>query len=64
VVDLVYGRDTPLLSAARASGCATQDGLEMLVQQGAESFWLWTGRRPNADRMREACWERMEIVAC
>ena len=43
VVDLTY-RDTDLLSAARARGLRTEDGLAMLVHQGARALELWTGR--------------------
>ncbi len=49
VVDLMYGpKAAPFLSQARHAGathCA--DGLGMLVAQAAESFFLWTGRRPD-----------------
>jgi shikimate dehydrogenase len=45
--DMVYGRDTPFLAMARASGAAASDGLGMLVEQAAESFWLWRGVRPD-----------------
>jgi shikimate dehydrogenase len=44
--EMVYGRETPFLSAARASGARTCDGLGMLVEQAAESFLLWRGVRP------------------
>lgn len=50
VYDLTY-RDTPLLLAAHERGLATQDGLAMLVHQGAESFRLWTGQEPPLDVM-------------
>ncbi|WP_068808800.1 shikimate dehydrogenase [Thauera phenolivorans] len=47
--DMMYGRgDTPFLTAARAGGamrCA--DGLGMLVEQAAESFFVWRGVRPD-----------------
>ncbi|QEY32598.1 shikimate dehydrogenase [Synechococcus sp. RSCCF101] len=44
VYDLIYTpRPTRLLHQARARGCRTLDGLEMLVQQGAASLRLWTG---------------------
>jgi shikimate dehydrogenase len=53
VVDLVYRSDpTPLLAAARAHGAGTVDGLEILVEQGALSFELWTGREAPRDVMR------------
>jgi len=45
--DMVYGRDTLFLAAARAAGIATADGLGMLVEQAAESFFFWRGVRPE-----------------
>lgn len=45
--DMVYGRETPFLAAARAAGARTSDGLGMLVEQAAESFFLWRGVRPD-----------------
>jgi len=45
--DMVYGRDTPFLAAARAAGVAASDGLGMLVEQAAESFFFWRGVRPE-----------------
>lgn len=56
VVDLVYSgsRDTALISAARACGSATVDGLEILVRQGALSLEAWTGRPAPLAIMREA----------
>ena len=55
VVDMVYS-STPstLLVAARTCGARTVDGIEILVQQGALSFELWTGRKPPLDVMRAA----------
>jgi shikimate dehydrogenase len=45
VYDLIYTpRPTALLRAAAGRGCATLDGLEMLVQQGAAALRLWSGR--------------------
>jgi shikimate dehydrogenase len=44
--DMVYGRETPFLAAARAAGARTSDGLGMLVEQAAESFFVWRGVRP------------------
>lgn len=62
VMDLVYGRETPLLRGARLAGCVTQDGLEMLVRQGAASFRLWFGVDPDVDAMREACLDALMEV--
>lgn len=58
VFDLVYRpAETRLLARARAAGARGIGGLEMLVQQGALSFRLWTGRDAPLEVMRAAaCW--------
>ncbi|HEX6290797.1 MAG TPA: shikimate dehydrogenase [Herpetosiphonaceae bacterium] len=53
VVDLIY-HHTPLLQAAAQRGAHTQNGVEMLVQQGALSFEAWTGLAAPVDVMRAA----------
>ena len=55
VVDLVVGRNaTPLVRAARARGHAADDGLEMLLAQGALAFERWFGLTPDRSVMRDA----------
>lgn len=46
---MMYGRtDSPFLTFARQQGAARSvDGLGMLVEQAAESFFLWRGVRPQ-----------------
>lgn len=44
--DMVYGKPTPFLGLAKASGARTSDGLGMLVEQAAEAFYIWRGLRP------------------
>jgi 3-dehydroquinate dehydratase / shikimate dehydrogenase len=47
VFDLVYApASTRLLQDARAAGCMTIGGLEMLVAQAERQFELWTGQTP------------------
>jgi shikimate dehydrogenase len=48
VADLVYvPLLTPLLSAAKARGLRTADGLGMLLHQAVRGFELWFGQRPQ-----------------
>ena len=54
-IDLVYGQSTPFIKQTRERGCRVQNGIEMLVRQGALAFALWTGIEPDLDVMRDAC---------
>jgi shikimate dehydrogenase len=55
VVDMVYGEGpSTLLSAAEEAGATAVDGIEVLVQQGALSLQVWTGRDAPLDVMRDA----------
>ncbi|MBR6203687.1 MAG: shikimate dehydrogenase [Candidatus Methanomethylophilaceae archaeon] len=54
VLDMVYGRRTPLIARAEAAGCRLADGADMLAGQGAESFKMWFGRDADMEAMREA----------
>lgn len=55
VVDLVYRPSvTPLLAAAAELGLRTENGVTMLVGQGARSFTLWTGGEAPVAVMRAA----------
>src|SRR4051794_29687831 len=52
VADIVYRPlETALLRAARERGCRTLSGGGMVVFQAAESFALFTGIRPDRERM-------------
>ena len=52
-VDLSYGRAAiDFLAWAKAAECGhSVDGLGMLVEQAAESFYLWQGVRPETDEV-------------
>jgi len=53
--DLVYNPiETVFLREARAAGCDTLAGIEMLLAQGFEQFRLWTGKEPDIAVMRAA----------
>jgi shikimate dehydrogenase len=54
VIDLVYVTGgTPLVRKARSLGLRAADGWAILLDQGARSFELWTGRSAPLDVMRE-----------
>ncbi|MBX9675966.1 MAG: shikimate dehydrogenase [Methylotenera sp.] len=45
--DMMYGREMPFMSQARAAGAQVADGLGMLVEQAAEAFYIWRNIRPD-----------------
>jgi shikimate dehydrogenase len=52
VAEIVYfPMETELLRTARALGCRTLDGGGMAVFQAVEAFRLFTGIKPDAERM-------------
>ncbi len=53
--DMMYGKGlTPFLQQAEAGGAARlADGLGMLVEQAAESFFIWRGVRPQTPAVIE-----------
>jgi 3-dehydroquinate dehydratase/shikimate dehydrogenase len=60
VYDLVYNPAiTRLLRDARASGCDTIGGLDMLVAQALLQFQWWTGHRPPSRLFRQAAERRL-----
>lgn len=55
VFDLVYRpHSTAWVREARAQGLAAEDGLRMLVEQGAAAFRCWFGRPPSLEEMWRA----------
>ena len=55
VFDIVYKpAETRLLREAKKAGASVIAGIEMLVQQGALSFEIWTGKRAPIKVMRKA----------
>lgn len=53
VADIIYfPAETELLRQARALGCRTMGGAGMALFQAVDAFRLFTGREPDAERMR------------
>ncbi len=53
--DMMYGAEpTVFLAWAQKRGAHPVDGLGMLVEQAAESYYLWRGERPDTTRVLEA----------
>ena len=57
--DMAYGPSArAFVSRAEGAGARAADGLGMLVEQAAESFWLWRGKRPDPAPVLAALRER------
>jgi len=51
--DMMYGRETPFMKQARENGAQVADGLGMLVEQAAETFYIWRGVRPETQSVMQ-----------
>ncbi|HAL56560.1 MAG TPA: shikimate dehydrogenase [Bacteroidetes bacterium] len=61
VMDLIYTPlKTTLLAAADKVGARTISGVEMLLQQGARSFEIWTERQMPVDQIRPVLLRALE----
>lgn len=62
VADVIFNPPrTVFLHEAAHRGCRTLDGLGMLVNQAVVGFQIWTGVKPDANVMREALEEYLEL---
>ncbi len=60
VCDIIYNPlKTAFLREAEENGAIIQTGVEMFVQQGALAFELWTGIKPDVERMKELVLEKL-----
>ena len=63
IVDIIYGKDTPFLKLAKEYNLPTQDGSEMLLQQGVLAFDYFTEHQFNLDDIEKAMREALFTVA-
>jgi 3-dehydroquinate dehydratase / shikimate dehydrogenase len=62
VYDLTYGPgESALLREAAEAGCATLDGLPMLIAQAERQFEWWTGQPPARGVMAEAAHRKLGL---
>lgn len=65
VADIIYTPwKTAFLEQAAAGGAKIQNGIGMLVHQGALAFEKWTGISPDTDRMKKTVMERLGGITC
>jgi len=65
VSDIIYNpRETAFLKQAAQRGAKTQNGLGMLVYQGALAFEKWTGIKPDVKRMKQTVTNCLGGSAC
>jgi len=60
VYDVVYNRPTVLSRYAASAGAEYVNGLDMLVYQGAESFELWFGKKPDLKLIKKTVREGLK----
>lgn len=55
VFDMIYMYpETAIMKVAAPMGAKVSNGLGMLLHQGAKSFEIWTGQKPDVEAMRAA----------
>jgi shikimate dehydrogenase len=63
VMDIVYDPiETKLAKDAKAAGAKVVSGVEMLIYQGAASFEIWAGCKPQVEVMRKAALNHLKKV--
>jgi len=54
IVELIYNpRKTALIKQAESAGCIIIEGIEILYEQGAAAFAIWTNKEPPIVAMKQ-----------
>ena len=62
VFDIVYNPlETKLLKDAKAKGCKTINGVEMLLEQAYKSFEIFTGKKAPRNEIRKAVLKELKL---
>ncbi|WP_163101871.1 shikimate dehydrogenase [Peribacillus alkalitolerans] len=65
VCDIIYNPlETEFLTKASQKGSKTQNGIGMFVYQGALAFELWTGMKPDSERMKKVVLQQLGGTTC
>ena len=62
IFDIVYTTETPLVKEGKYRGKAAISGLNMLLYQATEAFYIWTGKRPPIDIMRKTLLQKVNEI--
>jgi len=49
--DMIYNKFSPFIEWAKTNNIQYSDGLGMLIQQAAQSFYIWTNYKPQTDEL-------------
>lgn len=65
VSDIIYNPlETKFLKEAKRKGASIQNGVPMFIHQGALAFQIWTGIKPNTDRMSSIVLRKLGGIPC
>ncbi|WP_108669575.1 shikimate dehydrogenase [Peribacillus acanthi] len=65
VCDIIYNPlKTELLKNASIKGAKTQNGIGMFIYQGALAFELWTGIKPDTEKMKKVVLQQLGGTTC
>ena len=65
VSDIIYNPlETKFLKEAKLKGASVQNGVPMFIHQGALAFQIWTGIKPDTERMNSIVLSKLGGIPC